>query len=121
MTMKMYIVLWQDSHTDTIAHPFFDLEEAKKWAMDQAVNANKKYHEDIKETPIDGWLYHVEYSCEGDCLWITEHEIITERCAWKDTGEYWESSCGLHFSINDGTPAENEMKYCTKCMKEIVE
>jgi len=74
MMMKIYNVLWEDRHLDVTATPFREFEDAKVWAKDQA----KKYchyEEDFREIPIKGRLYHVEYSCEGDCLWITEHEI----------------------------------------------
>jgi len=71
---KIYIVLWKDRHTDTTAHPFFDLDEAKGWAKEQA-ESFCRFPEDLKEKPTAGWLYHIVYSCEGDCLWITEHEL----------------------------------------------
>ena len=72
--MKIYNVLCNDSHTDTTATPFRDLEAAKVWAKKQA-ELYCRFPEDLKETHVEGWLYHIEYSCEGDCLWITEHEI----------------------------------------------
>ena len=72
--MKIYNVLWKDRHSDTTATPFLDLTEAIQWARTQAIKYGK-FPEDFEETPITGWLYHVEYSCEGDCLWITEHDI----------------------------------------------
>lgn len=31
----------------------------------------------------------------------------------------WETSCGNAFTINDGTPAQNDMKYCCYCGGEI--
>lgn len=72
--MKIYIVLWKDRHTDTTATPFWDLKEAISWAREKASEYGT-YPEDINEIPVDGWLYHIEYSCERDCLWITEHDI----------------------------------------------
>lgn len=73
--MKIYNVIWDDSHVDTTATPFTDMDTAILWAREQAVQACK-FTEDFKEpTPPKGWLYYVIYSCEGDCLWITEHEI----------------------------------------------
>jgi len=72
--MKIYNVLFKDRHFDTTATPFLDREEAKKWAKKQA----KKYcrfAKDLKEESVEGCLYYIKYSCEGDCLWITEHEI----------------------------------------------
>jgi len=73
--MKIYNVLCNDRHTDVAATPFLDLQEAKAWAKRRAEDLCA-YPEDLKEIPVEGWLYHIEYSCEGDCLWITEHEIF---------------------------------------------
>ena len=72
--MKIFIVIWNDRHAETTVHPFKDLGKAKRWAKEQAKEVCR-FPEDLKETPIKGWLYHIEYSCEGDCLWITEHEV----------------------------------------------
>ena len=72
--MKIYIVLWKDRHSETTATPFLYFGDAKAWAENQAISVCR-FPEDLKETPIQGWLYHIEYSCEGDCLWITEHEL----------------------------------------------
>ena len=72
--MKLYIVLWKDRHTDTTATPFLKLNEAKEWAKKQA-EKSCHFPEDLKEIFTEGWLYHIEYSCEHDCLWITEHEV----------------------------------------------
>ena len=72
--MKLYIVLWDDRHTDVTAHPFLDFEEAKEWARKKAEDINK-FPEDLEEKNYDEYLYCVQYTCEGDSLWITEHEI----------------------------------------------
>lgn len=72
--MKIYIVLWQDRHTDTTAHPFRNFEKAKEWAKKKALEACH-LPEDLNEEQISGWLYFVNYNCEGDCLWITEHKV----------------------------------------------
>lgn len=38
-----------------------------------------------------------------------------KRCIWTETGEMWETTCGNAFVLNDGTPADNEMKFCCYC------
>ena len=43
-------------------------------------------------------------------------------CEWKRdindfSSDFWETSCGEAFCIEDGTPAENNMKYCHHCGK----
>jgi hypothetical protein len=41
-------------------------------------------------------------------------------CEWaKDEDGYWNSSCGLTWMLNDGTPEDNEMEYCMRCSKPI--
>ncbi len=74
MNMKIYNVLWQDRHSDTTATPFLDLGEAKKYAYNMAAETCRS-KDDLKVRAINEWLYYIEYSCEGDCLWITEHEV----------------------------------------------
>ena len=41
-----------------------------------------------------------------------------ERCYWNQDGEdcdTWATSCGHYFTINDGTPSDNSMKFCCYC------
>ncbi len=35
--------------------------------------------------------------------------------------EPWEADCGFQFELNEGTPAENNMKYCCYCGGELIE
>jgi hypothetical protein len=72
--MKIYNVLWRDRHSDTTVTSFLDLNEAKVWAKEQAESVCR-FQEDIKEIFTKEWLYCLEYSCEGDCLWIIERDI----------------------------------------------
>lgn len=43
------------------------------------------------------------------------------KCGWKLDSDIfaWETSCGGLFVINDGTPKENDMKFCPYCGKEL--
>lgn len=55
----------------------------------------------------------------------------TEFCTWAGylcydgyLMEEWETSCGNIFLLEDGTPADNKMKFCCYCgkpLKELVE
>ena len=92
--MKIYIMLWKDRHSDTTATPFLDLDEAIEHARISAKSVCS-FPEDYNETPIDGWLFYIEYSCEGDCIWITEHEI----------------------NINYGYQAAEKLAPCPECKK----
>lgn len=73
--MRIYNVIWQDRHTDVTVTSFTDLDTAILWARGQAVTSCRHKESFEEPTPPAGWLYYVVYSGEGDCLWITEHEI----------------------------------------------
>lgn len=41
-------------------------------------------------------------------------------CNWYQDGGYdgsdtWETSCGHYFTLNEGSPEENEFKFCSFC------
>jgi len=44
------------------------------------------------------------------------------HCRWAQDDEegYWQTSCGRYYEINEGTPAENGMKFCTYCGNPLV-
>ena len=42
-------------------------------------------------------------------------------CLWNNVDGCWETTCGNAFEINDGTPAENHMKYCCYCGGKVEE
>jgi hypothetical protein len=43
-------------------------------------------------------------------------------CRWIfNNFEVWETDCGKRFEITNGTPRENEMKYCPFCGNELKE
>ena len=44
-------------------------------------------------------------------------EALTAECAWYQDGEEgpWATGCGHYFSIIDGTPTENDFRYCCFC------
>ena len=49
---------------------------------------------------------------ETQCVWRPDHE----------EPNVWQSQCGLLWMLeNDDTPTENQMNYCPKCGKELVE
>jgi hypothetical protein len=63
---------------------------------------------EINKNELDDWITREP---ENDlCLWIIDN----------DSGA-WETECSNLFFITDGTPTENEMKYCCFCGKTIVE
>ncbi len=47
------------------------------------------------------------------------------KCTWTyyedDVQDYWATGCGELFCLNDGTPTDNKMKYCSYCGRLILE
>jgi rRNA maturation endonuclease Nob1 len=47
---------------------------------------------------------------------------MTPVCRWiADEDGNWQTDCGKLFVIFDGTPADNQMKFCCYCGKPIRE
>jgi len=47
-------------------------------------------------------------------------------CTWKETSDFnmgntWSGDCDILWTMMDGTPKENEMNFCPKCGKPLVE
>ena len=43
-------------------------------------------------------------------------------CIWRnDDSTTWETECGKAFCLNDGTPYENEMRFCCFCGEALAE
>ena len=43
---------------------------------------------------------------------------ILRTCVWSrgdDDTDKWEGSCGVAWSLSEGTPADNGMNYCPRC------
>ena len=70
-------MIWSDRHKDITAKPFLDLDKAIDCAKESAksVCSSGEYW---NETPVADCLFHLIYSPESDCIWITEHEIKEE-------------------------------------------
>ena len=46
-----------------------------------------------------------------------------KTCRWKydEDMDAWNTQCDNAFCIGEGTPAENEMKFCPYCGRKLVE
>ena len=42
-------------------------------------------------------------------------------CTWEEKDGVWSTDCHHDFVINEGTPKENQMKFCCYCGKLIEE
>lgn len=75
-------------------------------------------------------IYEACWTCEfanagcKDALIIEAAEALENRgqgCKWRylEDVDAWETDCGQMHIINDGTPAENGMIYCTYCGRKL--
>ena len=44
-------------------------------------------------------------------------------CVWEyvNSNDYWQTGCGGAFSLDEGTPAQNDIKFCPYCGHSLVE
>ena len=48
-------------------------------------------------------------------------KVIPQPCAWTvDRDEVWQSACGGEFTLNDGTPTDNSMRFCCHCGAPLI-
>lgn len=55
---------------------------------------------------------------------IAELEALENRsCNWyqEENNDYFESDCGAQFTLFEGMPSENNMNFCHKCGKKLIE
>ena len=48
-----------------------------------------------------------------DCHWVQDSD-------WENSGDYY-TSCGEAFSLCEGTPEENGLRFCCYCGKELIQ
>lgn len=46
----------------------------------------------------------------ADCIWTQDDE----------DSDTWGTQCGHYFTVNEGTPADNSMRFCCFCGKPLV-
>lgn len=79
--MTVYVVIWQDRHSDTGVYVFLDKDQAIEWAKQQARESDRfgDLNEELTEPMRKGdWLYYGCYSCEGDHLRVEACEVDAE-------------------------------------------
>ncbi len=63
----------------------------------------------------------------GKAIGEREETVMNEpkaSCEWtQDGSDYigWETSCGGIFVLNEGSPLQNDMKFCCYCGRPLVE
>lgn len=53
-----------------------------------------------------------EFGRESECKW---------KCNVNDWADWWDTGCGGSYTIMEGTPKENKMRFCPYCGGKIVE
>lgn len=74
------------------------------------------------------------FSYNGDMDYVKESSVSqridvifdyfeNKSCNWyqQEGGYDFESDCGMQFTIFEGMPSENNMNFCTKCGKKLIE
>ena len=46
---------------------------------------------------------------------------MSKKCQWVYEAGSWATGCGYEYTINDGTPSENNMNFCLYCGKVLDE
>lgn len=46
----------------------------------------------------------------SECVWAQDHE----------DSDVWVARCGQYFTLNEGTPSDNSMKFCCFCGRSLV-
>jgi len=72
--MEIYIAICEDRHIDSVVRVFDTPEKAISYAKSFA-EGGARHSEDVEETKIDGWLYHCQFSCDGDFVRVEKGEL----------------------------------------------
>ena len=53
---------------------------------------------------------------------IPDRIVYTEVCIWtyNEEGDLWDTRCNEMFHFNDGTPIENDFRFCPYCGKKLL-
>jgi hypothetical protein len=73
----------------------------------------------------ESWV-HLKYVAIIPILRIAlaDREKERQECEWNredDESDTWQGGCGILWTLTEGTPTENEMIYCPKCGRKIIE
>jgi hypothetical protein len=79
----VYVVVWEDRHTDTTVFPFVYDADAVSWARAKVRSLDPA---DLDETLTEGmrragWLYYGCYSLEGDNI-----RVVPTTLHWSNPG-----------------------------------
>lgn len=74
----IYIAVNMDRHIDPEIKPYTTAELAIAAAKQMAYSWVRGSKRVINEYEVPGRLYHADYSCEGDCVYVVETKLDEE-------------------------------------------
>jgi len=114
---------WYGIHGNVEVVPASDYD-----ALSAAPKPDEQKKGDPVDELVDGWTIESDRERLKQALKFARSLARQLReaqrkgsCVWYEDGEgsFWATGCGQAFTLNDGTPAENGMKYCYHCGLEI--
>jgi hypothetical protein len=79
--IDVYVVLVQDRHADPDIKVFADAIDAIEYADRELKTGSRHCPENIEVYELtqsmldDGWIFFATYSCEGDSVRVTKHQV----------------------------------------------
>lgn len=99
-----------------------DEVEPDGWTLSLPQFPQKQLHTcyslaDVNTMENCGWKILGETFSRDKVLAMLEEARKAADCAWMEdeSGEYYDTSCGHAFVLIEGTPAENDMRFCPYC------
>ena len=103
----------QTSQAEPIDPHTIDSKFSEWWQSDKADDAtdNPFQPDSAAAWAYAGWMaaQRAEPKRPQTCLWSRSD----------DDTDVWETTCGNAFTINEGSPADNEMTFCCFCGREL--
>jgi hypothetical protein len=72
--VKVYVAMIADRHADPEPEVFTTSEAAINY-VERWAKAHARVPENIVEEEAEGWLFCLEYSPEGDSVWVVEKHL----------------------------------------------
>jgi len=70
--------------------------------------------------PNESLKYRSDYPGRKDNEVLGIPQVLRKQCDWiEDVDGVWQTACDNLFEINEGTPEQNNMKFCCYCGKPI--
>lgn len=80
-----------------------------EWRAINRVAYAQAYQTAVTNRLLGHLVHAVNNMTRSDCVWTRDPNY-----------EYWSAGCGLEWSLDDGDPADNGMKFCPACGGALV-